>query len=88
MVEQIRMIPVLLGESVKKVYPQEEKWHLNARKSLVAARELRQGDVITEKDIKIIRPGTGMHPQYLDMVIGRRLKCDLAENEIIPQNAI
>jgi N,N'-diacetyllegionaminate synthase len=88
MVDQIHSIPVLLGESVKKVYPQEEKWHQNARKSLVAAKNKKKGDILTREDIKIIRPGTGIHPQYLHMLVGKTLRVDISENEIIPKNAV
>jgi len=88
MVEQIRLIPVLQGESVKKVYPQEEKWRRNARKSLVAARDMKSGEILRREDIKIIRPGSGIHPRYLNMVVGKTLKKDLSENEVIPEDAV
>ena len=88
MVEQIRLIPVLQGESVKKVYPQEEKWRRNARKSLVAARDMNSGEILRREDIKIIRPGSGIHPRYLDMFVGKTLKKDLSENQVIPEDAV
>lgn len=88
MVEQIRLIPVLQGESVKKVYPQEEKWRRNARKSLVAARDMKSGEILRREDIKIIRPGSGIHPRYLDIFAGKTLKKDLAENQVIPEDAV
>ncbi|MCP5102847.1 MAG: N-acylneuraminate-9-phosphate synthase [bacterium] len=84
MVEEIRMIDVLKGSSVKKVYEPEEKWRKNARKSLVAARDLTAGEVLKAEDIKIMRPGTGIHPQYLGFLIGRTLKKDIQANELIP----
>jgi sialic acid synthase SpsE len=88
MVKQIRLIPVLQGSSVKKVYPIEEKWRKNARKSIVAAKHLHKGDILKNEDIKIMRPGTGIHPQYLEFLIGRRLQKDIRENELIPQDAL
>ena len=88
MVDQIRLMPVLQGQSVKKVYPQEEKWRRNARKSLVAARNMKSGEILRREDIKIIRPGGGIHPRYLDMFAGKTLKKDLAENEVISKNAV
>ncbi|MCD6225413.1 MAG: N-acetylneuraminate synthase family protein [Deltaproteobacteria bacterium] len=86
MVDQIQLIPVLQGLSVKKVYPQEEKWRQNARKSLVAARNMKSGEILRREDIKIIRPGSGIHPRYLDMFAGKILKRDLAENEVISKD--
>lgn len=87
MVAEIRMIPVLKGSGVKKVYQPEIKWRQNARKSLVAARDLKAGEILKTEDIKIIRPGTGIHPRYRDFLIGRRLKKDIKANELIPEDA-
>jgi len=88
LVSQIRLIPLMKGSSVKKVYPCEEKWYRNARKSLVAARTLKKGEIINSSDIKIIRPGSGVHPRYLGMFIGKRLKKDIGENEFITKDDI
>jgi sialic acid synthase SpsE len=88
MVEQIRLINILRGSSIKKVYPPEVKWRKNARKSIVAARNLKPGEIIGQKDIKIMRPGTGIHPQYLNFVVGKTLKKEIMHNEIIPEDAI
>ncbi len=88
MADQIRLIPVLQGQSVKKIYPQEEKWRRNARKSLVATRTMKRGEILGKEDIKIMRPGTGVHPRYLHMFIGKTLKKDLLENDIIANDAV
>lgn len=88
MVEQIRLIEVLQGSSIKKVYPPEEKWRKNARKSIVATRDLKSGDIIGKKDVKIMRPGTGIHPQYLNFVVGKTIKKEIKCNEIITEDAI
>jgi len=87
MVEQIRLIPILQGSSIKKIYPSEKKWRRNGRKSLVANRNLKCGDVIGKEDLKIIRPGTGIPPRYMDFIVGKTLKKDISENEIIPHDA-
>ena len=88
MVQHIRLIDVLKGSSVKKVYQPEEKWRKNARKSIVAARNIAKGEVLRQEDIKIMRPGTGIHPQYLHFLVGRFLRKNVKENEIIPEDAI
>lgn len=87
MMNQIKLIPVLQGNSVKKVYSVEETWRKNARKSLVAVKHLHKGDILKIDDVKIMRPGTGVHPQYLKFLIGRRLQKDILENELIAQDA-
>lgn len=88
MVEQIRMIPILLGGYEKKPYPIEDKWRINARKSLIASFNLKKGHVLRREDIKIMRPGTGVPPRHLELFIGKKLKKDLKENDIISFNSV
>lgn len=57
------------------------------KKKLVANRNLKCGDVIGKEDLKIIRPGTGIPPRYMDFIVGKTLKKDISENEIIPHDA-
>jgi N,N'-diacetyllegionaminate synthase len=87
LVSHIRMIPILEGSSVKKVYLQEEKWRKNARKSLVAARDINAGTKLTKDDVKIMRPGTGIHPKYREIYLSRTVNISIKENDIIPIDA-
>ena len=43
--------------------------------------------VARNNNLKIIRPGTGIHPKYLTFLIGRTLLKDINKNEIIPEDA-
>jgi sialic acid synthase SpsE len=88
MIEQIRLTPVLRGSSVKKVYPPEEKWRRNGRKSLTAARNIKAGQVLQPEDVKIIRPGTGLGPDCLELIVGRKLREDINENQMITLEAL
>jgi sialic acid synthase SpsE len=87
MIEQIRLIPILKGKSIKKTYPNEEKWRKNARKSITASKDIKKGERLDYNNLKIIRPGTGIHPKYLTFLIGRTLLKDINKNEIIPEDA-
>jgi N,N'-diacetyllegionaminate synthase len=87
MIEQIKLIPILKGESFKKTYPNEEKWRKNARKSITASRNIKKGETLNYDNMKIIRPGTGIHPKYMKFIIGKTVKRDLNENQIIPEDA-
>ncbi len=49
-----------------------------ARKSVVAARDLSAGDVLSRAHLAVKRPGGGMAPAELDRLIGRRIKADIA----------
>lgn len=87
MIKQIRMIPILKGSGVKSISEPEKKWRRNGRKSLISARSMKTGEIIQRKDIKIMRPGTGFHVRDLNLLVGRTLKKDIRENEIIPFDA-
>ena len=54
-----------------------------ARRSLVVAHDMKKGQVITEKDLIPKRPGTGISPQYTDIIIGRTVVQDLTEDTIL-----
>jgi N,N'-diacetyllegionaminate synthase len=50
---------------------------------MVARRPLRQGEAVTEADVEFKRPGTGIQPDELRYVVGRRLARDVqAEEEL------
>jgi sialic acid synthase SpsE len=54
-----------------------------ARRSLVAAKDIKKNQEITYDLITIKRPGTGISPKYLESIIGRKAKRDIKEDEII-----
>lgn len=54
-----------------------------ARRSLVAARPILAGRVLTEEDVDCKRPGTGLSPTRMDDVLGKRARRDFEEDELI-----
>lgn len=50
--------------------PESEKSSLKFRRSLYFVKDLKAGEIITEKDIKKIRPGFGLPPKHYDEIIG------------------
>jgi len=73
MMTGIRAIEAAFGDGRKMPRPIEQDVIKVARKSLVAARDLKAGDVLSEADIAILRPGTGLAPKHFRFLIGRRL---------------
>jgi pseudaminic acid synthase len=53
----------------------EEK-SLIFRRSLYIAKNMRAGDVFTEENLRIVRPGKGLHPRHYEEVLGRRAASD------------
>jgi N-acetylneuraminate synthase len=83
MVRAIRNIEAGLGDGRKRPAPGEDETAAVARKSLVAARDIASGEVLTEELVTARRPGTGLSPKFLSMVVGRRAARDIAENELL-----
>ncbi|HLK28170.1 MAG TPA: N-acetylneuraminate synthase [Puia sp.] len=83
MVESIRHIEKALGSSIKSPSPSEIKNKIVARKSLVAAAEIKSGEVFTEKNLTVKRPGNGISPMEWDNVIGKKAKHHFKEDELI-----
>jgi N-acetylneuraminate synthase len=50
-----------------------EKKSLALRRSLFIAQDMQAGDVLTSQNLRIVRPGSGLHPRYYEQVLGRRL---------------
>lgn len=74
---------ILLGEERKHALPSEKSARVNARRSLVANRDLLKGSVIKIEDLIFKRPGCGISPKELHNIVGRKLLCDIEEDSII-----
>ena len=72
LVAAIRDVEAALGDGVKRPAPSELPVREVARKSLVAARDLPGGAILTREDLDVLRPGTGLSPATLPAVLGRR----------------
>lgn len=77
------LIKKSFGNSNKVVLQCEEIPRREARRSLVVTRNIKKGTVITKDDIMLKRPGTGISPNFYDIVIGRSVKRDLEEDTIL-----
>jgi len=80
MVKAIRNVEKALGSGIKKPAQSELKVMKVARRSLVAARDIRAGEVVKESDILIKRPGTGILPKFKEIIIGMRLTRDVKKD--------
>jgi N,N'-diacetyllegionaminate synthase len=73
-IADIRLVESALGDGVKRAMPSERSTRDVARKSLVAARDLAPGCVLTPADLAIKRPGDGIPPAHREALIGRSLR--------------
>ena len=84
MVSAIRNIEKAVGgDGTKHVSESEKKNIAIARKSIVAACEIKAGDVFTEQNLTVKRPGSGISPMRWEEVLGQKAKKDFNEDELI-----
>ena len=74
---------IKMGSGIKKPSPSELKNKPIARKSIVAARNIVKGEVFTEKNLTVKRPGTGTNPMRWDEMIGQDAQKDYEKDELI-----
>ncbi len=72
-IQGIRRVEAALGNGRKKIAHSEKNTAEVSRKSLISVLTLTKGSVLTEKMIRIMRPGTGLPPNVLPHIIGRKL---------------
>ena len=83
LVAAIRNVESALGDGVKRVMPSERPNLAVARKSLVAARDIRKSESITEGMISIKRPAGGIPPGDLKKAVGMRARRDIPRDTVL-----
>jgi N-acetylneuraminate synthase len=58
------------------------------RRSVVAARDIRSGEIFTENDIEFRRPGTGISPNDAGRVLGRAARRDIAADTLLSEDDV
>lgn len=87
-VNNLKLIDTALGSSEITVLDCEKVPRREARRSLVLTRDMKAGEVIKESDLMPKRPGTGISPEYINIVIGRQVKTDLQEDTVLTWDMI
>ncbi len=80
MVESVRNVEKVLGISSFKLSKASEAGRRDAR-SLYICKDMKAGDIITEQNVRSVRPGYGLSPKYLPEIIGKRVNRDLKKGE-------
>jgi sialic acid synthase SpsE len=83
MMDSIRAIEKGMGSYEKQVVEAEKPARSYARRSIVAAKGIPKGTVITRDMLTFKRPGTGIYPKYVDMVVGRTAIQEIAEDTVL-----
>ena len=83
MVKAIRSVEKSLGDGIKRPAKNEEDTKIAARRSLVAARDITAGKIISSDDIAVKRPGDGILPEFKDIIVGMKARQDIAADSVI-----
>lgn len=83
MISCIRQVELSIGSALKAPSPSEYKNKNVSRKSLIAASNIKEGEVFTVDNLTIKRPGTGIPPVYYWDYLGQKAGKDYKEDELI-----
>jgi sialic acid synthase SpsE len=81
--DNMELICQINGEYYKKPLECERESRKQARRSIVAKVDLKQGEIITEDKITFKRPGSGISPKDLDKILGRVTRLKIKEDELL-----
>lgn len=83
MVDGIRIAEKAMGTSKETVMPEERKNKVAARKSIVAKKDIKKGDIFSEDNLTLKRPGNGISPMNFYKIMGKKSEGDFKEDELI-----
>lgn len=83
LVKAVRETEIALGDGIKKVTESEGKNRRAARKSIVAKIPIKKGEVFTEENLTVKRPGSGVSPMLWHQVLGKKAVKDFETDELI-----
>lgn len=88
MVREVRNIEAALGDGKKKVTASERHNITAVRKSIVASRDIKAGEIFTEENVTVKRPGHGISPMEWYRVLGNAAARDYAPDELLDRGCI
>jgi len=83
LIQAIRCVEDMLGSYEVKPTPKEEEMRKIARRSIIAARNIKKDEFITKDAIDFKRPGTGLAPKFTKQILSRKAKVDIKKDELI-----
>ena len=89
LIKKIRDIEQAMGDGIKKPHSLELKENYKkARRSIIAKTDIAKGTRITREMLIIKRPGYGIKPKFINIVVGRKAKIDIQNDQWIEWNMI
>jgi len=88
MINAVRSVEKALGDGIKRPTGKEKEIKKVVRRGIVAKVDILEGTIITEDMLDVKRPGTGIEPKYMDIIVGRKTKEDIKKDELILMDKI
>lgn len=88
LVASIRLVEASLGKHDKRIMECEKQNVTEMHRSLATRKHLSRGEVITQEAVTFLRPATGILPEGLFSIIGRRAARDMTEGSIIREEDV
>ncbi|MDO8788870.1 MAG: N-acetylneuraminate synthase family protein [Sulfuritalea sp.] len=82
MCAEVRLAEQALGDGIKRVMPSEVPLY-NYRSGLIVKRLVREGHEIAREDLEVKRPCFGIHPEFMEIVVGRKARATLEPDAIL-----
>lgn len=83
MVKAIRDVENARGNGIKGSNVEEEAFKTVARRSIVARCDINVGDKLTESNLAIKRPGTGIEPRYYESIVNKKARIHIPKDQVI-----
>ena len=81
--EKLKHLELIVGQHNRAPIASEKSARANARRSLIASRDIKKGEAIKVEDLTWKRPGSGVSAREIDQVIGLKASCDLPEDTVL-----
>ena len=78
MVDEIRIVEKALGKVTYELSEKQKRSREDGR-SLFVVKNMKEGEVFTEENVRSIRPAFGLHTMYLDEIMGKRARTDISK---------
>ncbi|MFC2145933.1 N-acetylneuraminate synthase family protein [Acidobacteriota bacterium] len=83
LVRGVREAEKALGSYARSLSEEELGSRRMVRRSLAARFDIKKGDVFDRENLKLVRPGTGIHPRYFEHVQGKKALIDIEKEDLI-----
>jgi len=88
LVMKIRQQELIFGEPFYGVRNENEAYFRNFRRSIFIVRDIQEGEIFTEDNIRVIRPAYGLEPKHYEVILGKISKVDISRGTPLDWNHV